>query len=309
MSSSFNSNYFDKIDTKEKAYWLGFLYADGYVKKTNIVLCLSENDIDQLKAFCRVFNINEENIKYRNRKCQNKYYKSADVSLNDKTLVSGLKQNGCIENKSLRIRLPELNNHELYMSFLLGYYDGDGVCGTSVICSGSKEFLNDIKLHFNLQYDVKLKMNPYGQCYVLSVGRNLMRSCFATFDYGIKRKRFFKDDGQIKHWSVKSKHRNRTKIACPCSQSELQLSIVNNSVNNVAKSFDVSYNTINRWIKEMRIIVPSAKQKSISKRKLLIDKSELELLISKTSYVKIGKMFGVSDNCVRKRAKLMGILR
>ena len=27
-----NENYFENIDNEEKAYWLGFLYADGYVR-------------------------------------------------------------------------------------------------------------------------------------------------------------------------------------------------------------------------------------------------------------------------------------
>lgn len=26
-----NENYFKNIDTEEKAYWLGFIYADGYI--------------------------------------------------------------------------------------------------------------------------------------------------------------------------------------------------------------------------------------------------------------------------------------
>ena len=28
---SVNDDYFSEIDTEEKAYWLGFIYADGYV--------------------------------------------------------------------------------------------------------------------------------------------------------------------------------------------------------------------------------------------------------------------------------------
>ena len=27
----FDKSYFDNIDSKEKAYWLGFIYADGYI--------------------------------------------------------------------------------------------------------------------------------------------------------------------------------------------------------------------------------------------------------------------------------------
>ena len=28
-----NFNYFDKIDSPDKAYWLGFIWADGYIAK------------------------------------------------------------------------------------------------------------------------------------------------------------------------------------------------------------------------------------------------------------------------------------
>jgi hypothetical protein len=28
-----NENYFEKINTNQKAYWLGLLYSDGYVRK------------------------------------------------------------------------------------------------------------------------------------------------------------------------------------------------------------------------------------------------------------------------------------
>lgn len=30
MRYTFDKNIFDKIDTKEKAYWMGFIWCDGY---------------------------------------------------------------------------------------------------------------------------------------------------------------------------------------------------------------------------------------------------------------------------------------
>lgn len=32
---SYNENYFEEINSPEKAYWLGFIWADGYITKTN----------------------------------------------------------------------------------------------------------------------------------------------------------------------------------------------------------------------------------------------------------------------------------
>jgi Zn finger protein HypA/HybF involved in hydrogenase expression len=45
-----------------------------------------------------------------------------------------------------------------------------------------------------------------------------------------------------------------------------------------------------------------------SKRKFEVSKEELEKLISEVPMTKIGEMFGVSDNAVRKRAKKLGIV-
>lgn len=45
-----------------------------------------------------------------------------------------------------------------------------------------------------------------------------------------------------------------------------------------------------------------------NRRKFEISKEELEELIKNNSYVSIGKMFGVSDNSIRKRCKTLGII-
>lgn len=50
MSNKNVLNQFKKIDTEEKAYWLGFLYADGCVgsKEAKIELGLAEKDFNHL---------------------------------------------------------------------------------------------------------------------------------------------------------------------------------------------------------------------------------------------------------------------
>lgn len=44
----FDENFFENIDTEEKAYWLGFIYADGAVFKRTLSIRLSTKDIHHL---------------------------------------------------------------------------------------------------------------------------------------------------------------------------------------------------------------------------------------------------------------------
>ena len=52
----FDNTVFDTIDTEEKAYWLGFMYADGYVQNNgnSVELSLKGSDVEHLEKF-RVF--------------------------------------------------------------------------------------------------------------------------------------------------------------------------------------------------------------------------------------------------------------
>ncbi|MGM9535052.1 MAG: hypothetical protein ACI3VR_07355, partial [Intestinibacter sp.] len=57
----FNEHIFDVIDTEEKAYWLGFIFADGYIGSTplepnkksvyNFELSLKLEDTSHLEKF------------------------------------------------------------------------------------------------------------------------------------------------------------------------------------------------------------------------------------------------------------------
>lgn len=117
---------FHQIDTEEKAYWLGFLYADGYVSKYNqIEISLALKDERHLEKLKKFVNTNTNIIKddYRCR-----------LLFCSKELANDLAFLGCVNNKSLILTFPtdEQVPQQLVRHFLRGYVDGDGcLCCTS----------------------------------------------------------------------------------------------------------------------------------------------------------------------------------
>lgn len=113
-------NIFETIDTEEKAYWLGFLYADGYVSKYNQVeVALSLEDEEHLHKLKKFINTNTNVFKDDHR---------ARLLFCSQQMANDLAKLGCINNKSLVLTFPtkEQVPDELLRHFLRGYVDGDG---------------------------------------------------------------------------------------------------------------------------------------------------------------------------------------
>lgn len=119
-------NIFHTIDTEEKAYWLGFLYADGYVSKYNqIEVSLSLEDEEHLVKLKQFVNTNTNIIKDDHR-CR--------LLFCSKEMANDLASLGCVNNKSLILTFPTEHQvpQNLVRHFLRGYVDGDGcLCCTS----------------------------------------------------------------------------------------------------------------------------------------------------------------------------------
>ena len=133
-------NYFNDIDTKEKAYWLGFLYADGYMETRNqkpyrLGIQIGKDDEVLIDRFIETLDLNPNSKHYRER--DNTVY----VRFVNKTTISDLVKWGVVPRKSKIIELPKLSKRDLYLAFLLGVFDGDGKTGTTRIITGSKIFL------------------------------------------------------------------------------------------------------------------------------------------------------------------------
>ena len=92
------------------------------------------------------------------------------------------------------------------------------------------------------------------------------------------------------------------------SNEELQEKLKTTSIINIARELDVNDKALRKYLAFHNITVISSKQKAMLMRKFQISKEELKKLIDTTPMTTIGKMFGVSDNAIRKRAKIMGLL-
>ena len=67
---NFNENYFENIDSIEKAYWLGFIAADGYItrrKSGQAVLGLTLHEIEPLEKLSLCMESNKPIYRYDNK--------------------------------------------------------------------------------------------------------------------------------------------------------------------------------------------------------------------------------------------------
>lgn len=177
----YNENYFKKIDTERKAYFLGFILADG----------------------CVYFGTNKNSYRFQmNLQAQDRYileelqkdiesdYKIQDKQFGcdkngDPILISLLKINssklcedlmnlGVVPRKSMRQEMKkDLIPDKLIKHFIRGYFDGNGSCsirknsisldflGSKTICLQIDEYLKSNKINKNVLYGNK-KNELYG---------------------------------------------------------------------------------------------------------------------------------------------------
>lgn len=139
-------NYFEKIDTEEKAYWLGFLYADGYNNTDfyQIEFALKEEDEYMVNLFKKSLSSTYKTIK-KAVNLNDKIFYSFRHTVYSKKISKDLEKLGCPKNKSLKLKFPinDQVSDDLIHHFMRGYFDGDGcVSGTKFMLNGTKKFLD-----------------------------------------------------------------------------------------------------------------------------------------------------------------------
>ena len=240
MSHSFHhytldEHVFDCIDTEEKAYWLGFLMADGYnhEDKTAVCLRLQTEDEEILEKF-KVFLKSDVPIYTFNRvtKVSHLQREYKEVRVNSVYLSKQLAKLGCNQGKTYTLEFPNCISDDLVPHFIRGYFDGDGCIAITnrnnrkspnskeyqFTLTGRKEFLEIVQQHLINNVGVsKTLLNKHRSNFAQSIHYNGFNVVSRILDYLYKNATIF----------LKRKHDKYLQIVV--RQSNLQELI--NSVN------------------------------------------------------------------------------
>jgi len=171
---TFDETYFDKIDNQFKAYWLGFIFADGYIANSkhgrkSIGISLSKKDEDHLKKF-------KEHIKstypiktYTITKGYNVGNEYVRILMKSDRAINKLIEYGVDFNKSYTCKFPskDIVPLDLMNHFIRGYFDGNGSLKLHskssisqdfcVAFCGTKEMMMGIQNYIPLDKTFKLR--------------------------------------------------------------------------------------------------------------------------------------------------------
>jgi len=183
-----NEFYFDTIDTEDRAYFLGFLYADGTnsSSKTTVRLGLKESDVCILNEFSKCLNYGKP-LYYSKKKYKDGTYKGEPIytlSITNKHISQQLYKLGVVDRKTFILEFPKWLAPSLYSHFIRGYFDGDGSISGIFSLAGTKNLLMRIQeiLMENCALE-ETKISPIGKIYILSYGGSKQLSRIREFLY------------------------------------------------------------------------------------------------------------------------------
>lgn len=158
---SYNKDYFNKIDTPTKAYWLGFLYADGYATGSNRWgLELKYDDMPHMEKLLTELDYNGK-IRERERNG----VKSCSVQFNNSVATNSLISLGVVNNKTTTLQFPssDLLNEIYYPDFIRGFFDGDGCVTWGYYTKPRKDRQNKVYTRLRKEVNIVCKSEKFIQ--------------------------------------------------------------------------------------------------------------------------------------------------
>lgn len=135
---------FDNIDTEDKAYWLGFLTADGSVNDKQLSLRLAEKDKWHVEKFKKFIGVNYKISKTKTN-LNGKIFFGFEYRVSSKIFVASLVKHNISPRKSFVTEIPDTISQNFTKDYIRGLVDGDGGF-----------YISNNKLNFSLISSIKM---------------------------------------------------------------------------------------------------------------------------------------------------------
>lgn len=169
-----NEDFFQNIDSESKAYWLGFLAADGGVNHKRLMITLKYDDYDHLYKFKKDIQATQH-ITYRKHNKRDSHFVVLEIV--SRPLVKSLAQYNIIPNKTFTVKPPQISD-DLIRHYWRGVIDGDGcltrtwynthscwtvyLCGNQYIVGGFRDWLFNLGFKYR---DIRPDRNIFRLAY------------------------------------------------------------------------------------------------------------------------------------------------
>lgn len=200
-----NAEYFDEVDNFKKAYWLGFIMADGYTYKTpnrekyELAIKIKSTDINHLKEFAKDIEFPEEKIVIGSGKRNgNINYYCQLRTYNTHLVTTIMKKHKIVQNKTYVQCLPDSIPEKYISDFIRGYWDGNGSLRKDSwsACTMSYQLIESFAKYFdknNIEYTTRKELCKSGNYLHLIRIRNKSHEDFVKLiyppeKYALKRK-------------------------------------------------------------------------------------------------------------------------
>lgn len=177
--TTLNEKYFESISSERVAYFFGLLCADGCVVKrmNRLAFTLKRTDGYLVELFRKEIESG----------CKVTYHKpklgsmQTTVQIYSEKVVSDLIRLGCVERKSLTMRMPEIHK-DFFWDFIRGYFDGDG--WVTIATGGGRKYKR-IGLIGSIPFitefrDILLKDYKIKSCLSIGKGENYAELIIST---------------------------------------------------------------------------------------------------------------------------------
>jgi hypothetical protein len=202
---SINIDYFKEINSNDKAYWLGYICADGYITNNSARLSLISKDLEVIEGFKNAIK-SEHTISKINSfdKRTKKTYTSYSIIIGNRLFVRNLVNLGITNMKSDILEFPKIEE-KYYSYFIAGLFDGDGsvsfygknknflrmnLISTNEILTYIKKYLEKINININSLEKISKNKNNVFKIYLYKDTYKFLNYIYNdnNFEYYLKRK-------------------------------------------------------------------------------------------------------------------------